>query len=287
MADFIDEYFVKPMQFPLDYAPYNLYNTAVYAIVALLAAYLIYKWIRAKKIKITPSFYNAVVPFIFLGGILRVIQDAQILPRSIDLFGIAIYPFISPGIYVMVFAILAVVYYVSALSAKHDQLLLLSKIRDSGIGLSAVLFAILALWAFSKIKFDAVALFFAILILAALCLVAFELIKGKIFRQGGVPEIKNLERTTVFSQSLDGAATFIGVSFGGYSEQHVVANSIFSAFGSPFAFFLIKLIFALAIVFILRKEAESRDEHIYILALVTIFGLAPGIRDALRLLFAV
>ncbi|HLC48079.1 MAG TPA: DUF63 family protein, partial [Candidatus Norongarragalinales archaeon] len=183
--------------------------------------------------------------------------------------------------------LLAVIYKVSKESAKGDSALMLRKVRDSGIGIAAVMLAILALNGISRVAISHILQLAGILLLAGLGLLAFELIKSRIYNKRETPEFKNLERTTVLSQALDGAATFIGVAFGGYSEQHVVANTLFGFFGSPFAFYLVKLVFALAIVFALRREAESPSEHVYVLALITIFGLAPGTRDALRLFFSV
>ncbi len=287
MVDFIDEYFVKPMQFPDLYAPYNIYNTAVYAILALIAAYLIYKFLQSRKIAIDTHFYYAVLPFIFFGGIMRVIQDAGILPRSMDLGGITIYPFITPGIYIIIFLVLAGVYHVSRISSKGNHIGMLKKIRNAGIGLNLGLFSILALWGFSRINLNQLGLFVLILILTALAALIFEIVKSKFYNKREDPELKGLERTTVIAQSLDGSATFVGVTMGGYFEQHVLANAIFGTFGSPFAFYLIKILFVFALVFALRKESESKAEQVFVLLLITIFGLAPGLRDALRLLFMV
>ncbi|MFH1750636.1 MAG: DUF63 family protein [Candidatus Micrarchaeota archaeon] len=287
MIDLIDEYFVKPMQFPDLYPPYNLYNTAAYAAIALIAAFLIYRFLRYRKIQIDSQFFGAILPYIFIGAIMRVIQDADILPRSMTILGQTIYPFITPGIYILMFAILAVIYLVSSRSSTGNPQLMFRKIRNSGIGIGAVLFSMLSLLGLSKITSGNVLLMAGILVLVGLGLVVFELIKSRIYNKREIPEFRNLERTTLLSQALDGSATFIGVAFGGYTEQHVVANSIFGLFGSPFAFFIVKLVFALAIIFALRKEAESRDEQVYVLLLITLFGLAPGVRDGLRLFFSV
>ncbi|MBI4406522.1 DUF63 family protein, partial [Candidatus Micrarchaeota archaeon] len=94
-----------------------------------------------------------------------------------------------------------------------------------------------------------------------------------------------MEKGLVISQGFDGAATFVAVSFGGYSEQHVVGNLIFDYFGGPFAFLVVKLLFALLVVYVLRRE--KGNEVPFVSLLITLFGLAPGTRDALRLLAGV
>jgi uncharacterized membrane protein len=232
------------------------------------------------------DFYLAVVPFIFMGAVLRVMQDAALLPRSMAIFGLTIYPFITPGIYIFMFVLLAVVTHVSNMTAKSNFKKLYPSVRDAGIGLTAVLTAILFLFKFGRIGVSQIFLFVLILFFAILGLLIFEFIKSRFYNKGENKELINLERTAVISQILDGAATFVAVTFGNYSEQHIVANAIFSL-GSPFAFYIVKILFVIGLIFALRKESDNKEEQIFILVLVTIIGLAPGIRDALRLFFNV
>lgn len=84
----------------------------------------------------------------------------------------------------------------------------------------------------------------------------------------------------------------IGTPATSYGEQHVVGNFIIGAFGTPFGFYLLKLLFVLAVVFLLRRELNEKksaeaEEKNYILLIITIFGLAPGVRDALRIIAGV
>jgi uncharacterized membrane protein len=85
-------------------------------------------------------------------------------------------------------------------------------------------------------------------------------------------------------QSLDGGATLVGVALLKYSEQHVLANAIFSI-GSPLLFYFVKVAFGV----LACKAAASREseEGNYLLALVAVLGWGPGLRDALRILAGV
>jgi uncharacterized membrane protein len=49
----------------------------------------------------------------------------------------------------------------------------------------------------------------------------------------------------------------------------------------------VKVLFSSAAVWIVETSDDRRDEKNYILLLLIIFGLAPGVRDALRLLAGV
>ena len=85
--------------------------------------------------------------------------------------------------------------------------------------------------------------------------------------------------------SIDVFSRASGVS---YFEQHVFTNLISQLFNGFWAFYLIKIAFATAVVCWLFKSGDvEEDEKYYVLLLVIIFGLAPGVRDSLRLLCGV
>ncbi len=93
----------------------------------------------------------------------------------------------------------------------------------------------------------------------------------------------------VFAQALDGSATFItldvfnSLANGTYYEQHVFANYLASLFGgSMLVFLIVKVLLAVLVVHVLEKEGDREKGFISLLAII--FGLAPGLRDLLRLL---
>ncbi|MFH1246850.1 MAG: DUF63 family protein [Candidatus Micrarchaeota archaeon] len=273
LSQFIVEYFVNPIKYPETYAPYNLVNTTVFAIVAIAAVYLIYKFLNAKGIKTNEKFYWAVIPFIFLGSIVRVLSDAKVFPRGVEISGVTFYPFVTPLVYVVIFAITIAAL---LLSVKFFQQNWHDVFFKTGIVLAVL--SILPL----VFMFKNFALFAAIIGIVAVValLLYFSPVKTS-----------KMEKGVVLSQVFDGAATFVGVQFGGYSEQHIVGNAIFDLFGGPLAFLIVKLLFALVVVWVLRKESEKTaanvNEVAFISLIITIFGLAPGARDALRLLAGV
>jgi uncharacterized membrane protein len=72
-----------------------------------------------------------------------------------------------------------------------------------------------------------------------------------------------------------------------YFEQHVVSGALGTIFGTMFAFYVVKVLFSSLAVWIVETSDDKRDEKNYVLLLLVIFGLAPGVRDALRLLAGV
>jgi uncharacterized membrane protein len=274
--DWIQEYFVNPITQTNDYAPYNAANTLVFAALALAAAFLIYKGLQRAKIKINERFFYAILPFIVFGGALRVWEDAHWLPRAVTLGGIEFYPFVTPYIYVLTFALVVLGiafarHYASRYKQKNNALF-----EETLFNFGAV-FGALAVLPLALL-FKQWAFFMAITASAAVAAVLLTRVDA--FRK---IKTARIEGATFFAQCLDGAATFWGVQFAGYGEQHVLGNALFSI-GGPLLFFLVKIAFVYAAVEVFRRETQAKSEaRTHLLLLITIFGLAPGVRDLLRI----
>lgn len=267
MTDWISEYFVNPLAHPNDFAPYNIVNTLVFAVLALAAAYFIFIGLQKLKIKIDSKFFRAIMPFVFFGAFTRVLEDSGVLPRSVETFGWTFYPFVTPYIYMLTFLIVIA----SMAIAKKT-----SKTSDGfsrnlfAIGAVLALFALLCLFCLTdKRNYVALAEIAAFTAIPGLAYALWQ--KRATYR----------EKTLFVSQALDGSATFVGVALFGYSEQHVLGNAIFSL-GTPFLFYAIKMLFAIAAIELIRREKLADEEKTYLLLLITIFGLAPGVRDTTR-----
>ncbi|MGC9310958.1 MAG: DUF63 family protein, partial [Candidatus Aenigmatarchaeota archaeon] len=68
----IQEYFVGPI---LNGSGYNWVNTSVYAVLLVVAVYLVFLGLRREKIVIDGRFAMAVLPYIALGSILSSLND--------------------------------------------------------------------------------------------------------------------------------------------------------------------------------------------------------------------
>ncbi len=268
MADFFQEYFVNPILYPTQYPPYNVYNTAAYALIALAAVWLIYQGLRKAGFEIKKPFLDAILPFIVFGGIFRVYEDADLTPRVVNIAGVELYPFVTPQIYIVIFLGLAVIALTAWLFTKNRQKTL------EGVSKAGWTLAILAalglvlhvknpLWAVLPLALAAAAWF------------VHEKLR----------EHRKLDKNPfislmVFGQVLDGAATFVGIQFAGYAEQHVVGNILLDI-GGPLLFLAVKITFAFLAAEVLRQEKDE-DARNFVALLITIFGLAPGLRDLTR-----
>jgi len=259
---FFFDYFIAPID---ERVGYNPVNTLAYAAIALIAAYLIFKLFEKLKIKVDKQFVYSIIPYIFFGAALRVVVDADILPYS--------YITVTPGIYFVVgFLTLGSVLFFS-LIGKRDM------IPTFGVFLTAVPLALLL--PLLTHMYHATIILVLVGAGVAAAHMAFKRFK---FKEMGLPLV------LVASHALDGAATFVTIDIFShdvglnYFEQHVFTNALASAFGGFWAFYVIKIAFAIAAAYLLETSKDlNKSEKYYVYLLLIIFGLAPGLRDILRM----
>ena len=85
---------------------------------------------------------------------------------------------------------------------------------------------------------------------------------------------------------FDASATFTALSIFGYSEQHVVPVFLINIFGAP-AMYLLKLLVVAPVVYIINKYSNDENLRRFLLLAVFVIGLAPALRDTLRLLMGI
>ncbi|MBS3067735.1 DUF63 family protein [Candidatus Micrarchaeota archaeon] len=273
-GNFIEDYFIHPL---VSQTGYNPVNTAVYAIIAIIALYFIWDIFKRKKIVIDKKFVYAVLPFILLGSTMRVVTDSidnnkfkAITPIHEAIINSHIYDYgyltVTPGVYLVTAAILFISMGVLHLIKKSQYL--------GHVGLILWLFHFLLLVPFMQYIMDAI----PILILALIpTIIAWKYLKNEIYA------------LIVAGHALDGAATFYVIDVFGpkigklYFEQHVVGGFIGAVFGTFFAFYLVKLAISFGVAHLLKKEKEDENFKNFIALAIMIMGFAPGIRDVLRM----
>jgi uncharacterized membrane protein len=96
----------------------------------------------------------------------------------------------------------------------------------------------------------------------------------------------------LWAHLFDASTTFTALQFfgsAGYYEQHVVSNMIIGALG-PAGQFVLKLVVLIPVLWLLDKELpKPQDAQLrgFIKIAILILGLAPGVRNALRLVLGI
>lgn len=275
MEEFIYKYYIDPIW---DKTGYNTINTITYAIFAILALFLLYRYLKGKIQWNIQTILN-IIPFVLIGSTYRVITDAidagkflpitpihkLILDSHIFDYG---YFTVTPGIYLMVATILILTIVILDKIKKMEHL--------GKVGL--------AIW------IPGIVLLLPLMNFAVYAIPVF-LMAGGIYLIGSkVIKLDFLRSFIAFAQALDGAATFFAIEIFSkitgiiYFEQHVFSAGLGNFLGSFFGFFLIKSALGLGAGYLIQKEEGKEEDKNFITLILIIMGIAPGIRDILRMM---
>jgi uncharacterized membrane protein len=291
-GDFINQYFVEPI---LANGYFNPVNTLVYGIVLVVAVLLVYKLMQRMKVRIDKYFLYAILPFIFWGSSTRVLHDAAYVGAlaTTELNAFYNQPFFpTPGSYFITFG-LAIAILLIGLGVqrytKHPYWKLMAVV---GIVLDIANMAILPVVTFLPLLM--------VLTITGFWMLLFYLIYRvtviyKPFRHAR-KYLSGVNQAVLGCHFLDASATFTALSFFGYGEQHVLPNAAIAALG-PVAMFPLKIVVVLAVLWAIDRwgydgksggsaaeAARGRDFGNFLKIVIVILGLAPGLRDAIRMI---
>lgn len=275
MENFIYDYFVQPI---LARTGYNPVNTITYAILAVVSLYAIFNFLKMKKIPIDNIFVYGALSFVLLGSTVRVVTDsidsgvfAPITPLHSLVIQSHIYDYgfltATPGIYIVIAALFL------------SSFFILRKLGRAGdlwkVGI--------ALWLPHFLLLIPFATYFSFVLLAIM-LAAIPFVAARFL-------LKNRNASLIVSaHALDGAATFVAIEVlpmfapVAYFEQHVVSGFVGAVAGSYLWFYLLKVFVSFAAAWVIAEEKMDDDERTYIWLVLVIMGLAPGLRNTLRML---
>ncbi len=100
LIDFINRNYIQGI---VSDTSYNHYDMLTYVIILFVGVFAVLKLMNRLKIKVDEQFVVATVPYIFMGSVFRVIEDAGFLKPPLK------YLFITPLIYFVIFAICFVI----------------------------------------------------------------------------------------------------------------------------------------------------------------------------------
>jgi len=129
-----------------------------------------------------------------------------------------------------------------------------------------------------------------LIILAIACAATFAcFLAGKVAKDWRLALLAApLNLLMFFSHFLDGAATYRGIDFYGYAEKHVVPVFLINWSGTAATLLLFKFLMVLALIVVLDvlfKEDLAKYPYLGNIAKfgVVFLGLAPGVRDMVRI----
>ena len=281
IREFIYKYYIDPIVYG---QPYNVVDTLTYALVLIAAIYIIYRWLNASKIvRVDGRFVIATLPFVVLGGLLRVVQDTGMITSGWQ------YLLITPLIYFVLFFFTVVSLIISA------QLQRAGLVKDyqplyAGTGVAACIgVGGLLVWFGLENTIVSLTVFSIIMGMAIVTTLAVYAAMRYFLRWAYAADPVYL--ALIFGQMLDASATSYGIDLHPipYQEVHVVGSNLIELTGTAFVMFPLKLAVLFPGIWILQHYRDESPEtlwHLILLAMITV-GLAPGVRDMVRMVLYV
>jgi len=280
ISEFITKYYIDPIRYG---QPYNIVDTLTYALILILAVYLIYRWLNRTGFPVDGKFVLSTVPFIVLGGLLRVVEDTGFITSDIRFL------LITPLIYFVIFFYTVVALILSQKLERAGKIASYHTVY-AGIGtLGCIISAVFLVWYGLTYSQVAVSVLLIILVLAIVTSGAVWAFMRYVLKWEYASD--PLYCVLIFGQLLDASATSYGIDLHSivYTESHVVGSALIEWTGTAFSMFPLKLAVLFPAVYVLqqyRKDAPPILWHLILLAMI-IVGFAPGIRNMFRMVLFV
>ncbi|MHC1624736.1 MAG: DUF63 family protein, partial [Methermicoccaceae archaeon] len=235
-------------------------NTITWAIILAVSLLMVYRLLQ--KMGITPDnrFLPALLPYIIMGPILRVVEDAGLVSPPLS------YLLITPLIYFLVFAITMtclVLFY----KRNILQFVIVGSVVDV-ILLGVLLTSNPVSWWVTPLVFG----------MGTLVFLPFFMLRKRF------SILKNpVNLAVLWCHMLDATSTFIGVDFLGYVEKHVVPRLLISTTGTAAVMYPLKITLLLVALYIIEDMDIRMDFKQLLRLTLIVIGLAPAIRDTLRM----
>ena len=287
ISDFIYKYYIDPIRLG---QPYNIVDTLTYAIILVIGVYLLYRWLSTSTwlsdigFKIDTTFILATLPYVVLGGVVRVIEDTGMITGDLKFL------LITPLIYFVLFFYTIALLFLSRYLTLHGLTKnILSFYFWAGVVSVIVASLILVAWSTTHHGVDLSVLSIILLMAIAATTLVWAFMRY-VCRWEYVRD--PLYITLIFGQLFDASATSFGIDLHPalqYMEVHVVGSQLINLTGTAFVMFPLKLLVLFPAVYIMqlyRKEANPAFWHLVLLAMIVV-GFAPGIRDMVRMVLYV
>ena len=295
---------------PVAYPGYTLVSEVGYMVTLLVCLIGVVFLLRRLRIGTDREFFYALIPFVFFGGALRVVEDATDTPGAQNLLE---YPLntlvISPIIYFTVFAITLVAVVVSVGLDRRGV------VEDYGrplFGLGVAALAVtLGFLVYLAVTQEAVVFYAQVLVVI---LVGATLAAGVTWWlvETYAPEVNAGTETigfvVIWGHAVDGVANVVGLDWmialgagPNLVPKHPVnravvditaatlPESVLAVTGDAWPFLVVKLVAATFVVWVFEESVFEESPRYTILLLVAVLavGLGPGTRDMLRATFGV
>ena len=277
---------------------YTFVSEITYGIIILSVLYGFYKLSKKWDIRIDWRFCLALLPYILVGSIARVLEDSNFFNEPI------VYWFVTPLIYIQILIWVLVIIVLGFFLQKRIENKFInfnSILFVSGIFLLAPFLFFMIQWLIGNqwssgygVRYD---IFILISVLVFIITFLVYLI-AKLFKDKTWLKIYSnpLNLAMIAGHMIDGITSYISIydplnmGLGGYREIHPASDIIMKIW--PPLFPIVKFILIISIIYLFdiyyKEDLKEYGKLINILKIgIFILGFAPGLRDLLRVVLGV
>lgn len=273
LAAFVQKYYIDPIIYDTSYNPVD---TITWAIVLGLAIIGLLKLLGRLKISMDERLLLSTLPYILAGSSLRVIEDANLVVAPWR------YLLITPLIFFLVFFVTAAILIITRWiwgEQYHKKYAAIGFIWTGGNLAVLSTVGLVNAWVIPSV------------FLLGTAFTGGVILCGRHLSDRSLPVLKFLNgrfnQMIIYAHMLDASSTFIGVDWFDYYEKHVVPTFFINLVGTAAIMYPLKLIVLLPVLYMIdRSMQEPSMRNLTRLALVTL-GLAPAVRNTLRLALGV
>lgn len=263
MIDFFRRFFIDPIY---QGTGYNVVNTVVYGLLLGFGIIFSERVVRGVGVKVDGRFLSGFLPFILLASILRSLVDANLLPRSFFL--------ITPGIFLTILAS-SIISLGIGLSIQKRTGTGYHKVM-AAVGMAALLYPAGVLLG-NILTFTPLFYILAVFLASSLAVVtAIRKLKIMAFQGGWIFAV-------FLAHLLDASATFVGVEYFGFWEEHVFENFLIEKVGTALILFPFKIAVLSFVILVLQRLFKGETIAFCYFAFF-VLGIAPGGRDTLTIM---
>ena len=250
-----------------------------YVIILFAGVYAVQKLLNKLRIKVDEEFVIATIPYIFMGSVFRVIEDADLLKPPVKYFFIT--PLIFFVIFVICFGTLLITRYLQKIRKIKNYI---RTYAIAGFVLSLAGIAILIYYSSSDWNPG-------ILVYSLVPAIILTEIVKRVSPAIGMTYLRSrMYSFAVFSFMLDSFTTYIGVDLFGYINKHPVSSFLTSIFGTGAVLIPLSLILVILIIVMLEKDSredQDKDEKYMLTLTLIVLGFSMGARNLLAMAFGV
>ena len=264
IAAFVQKYYIDPIIYDTSYNPVD---TITWAIILGLFIIGLIKLLRCWDILMDERLLLSTLPYVLAGSSLRVIEDGNLVAAPWR------YLLITPLIFFLVFLITTAC------------LIITRKIWGEKFHARYAAFGFL--WTFFNLAVLSTLGFKNTWVISAVFLLGSLLAGGVLFCGRHLSALNFLDdrfnQMIIYVHMLDASSTYFGVDWFGYYEKHVVPTFLIDLIGSAAIMFPLKLAILLPVLYMIDKSMQEPSlRNLTKLTLITL-GLAPAVRNTLRL----